>query len=89
MNNSLKSWFGQVTTGHGFMILAPTVLSVMSGTMNWTAAAPLLVAGALGLAWPENTALQAAGQTVASALADAVTAFVNRPGSVPTSKPPV
>jgi hypothetical protein len=62
LNNSLRAWFGQVTTGHGFMIIAGAVLSVLAGTTNWIVASPLLVAGVIGLLWPENTALRAAAQ---------------------------
>ena len=72
MNKSLKSWLGQVTTGHGFMILGSTVLAVASGTMTMSAAAPLLAAGVVGLVWPENTELQTAVQ---SAVKDTVTAY--------------
>ncbi len=62
MNNSLRTWFGQVTTGHGFMIIGGTVLSVLAGTTSWVVASPLLVAGVIGLLWPENTALRTAAQ---------------------------
>ncbi len=68
MNSSSKTWIGQVTTGHGFMVLAPTLLAVLSGTMSWTVAFPLLVASAIGLAWPENAALKDAAQTAAADL---------------------
>ena len=87
MINSLKSWFGQVTTGHGLMVLDGTLLSVMSGTTTWAGAAPFLAAGVIGLVWPENTALQAAGQTVATDLLGLVTAY--NASVVPTTKPPV
>ena len=68
MNPSTNTWIGQVTTGHGFMILVPTLLAVLAGTMSWTVAFPLLVAGAVGLAWPENAPLKDAAQTVANDL---------------------
>lgn len=64
--NEIKTWLGQVTTGHGFMILGPTLLAVLSGTMTWQTAVPLLVAGAVGLLWPENTKLSATVQTIAA-----------------------
>jgi hypothetical protein len=86
VTNSLKTWFGEVTTGHGVMILAGTLLSVLSGGMNWTGAAPLLVAGVIGLIWPENAALQAAGQTVATDVAGVVKAYNNK-GATPPSPP--
>lgn len=60
-----KTWIGQVTTGHGCMILAPTLLAVADGTMTWQTAIPLLVAGVIGLAWPENAPLKAAAQKAA------------------------
>jgi len=65
---STKTWIGQVTTGHGFMLLAPTLLAVFAGTMSWDVAFPLLVAGAVGLAWPENGPLKDAAQAVAADL---------------------
>jgi len=61
---NFRTWFGQVTTGHGAMILAPTLLAVMSGSMIWQTALPLLVAGTVGLAWPENAALKDAAQAL-------------------------
>lgn len=86
MLNSLKTWFGEVTTGHGVMILSGTLLSVLSGSMTWAGAAPLLVAGAIGLVWPENTALQAAGQAAATDVVGIVTAYNNQ-GATPPSPP--
>ena len=68
MSNSTNAWFGQVTTGTGFMLLAPTLLAALSGTMSWSAAFPLLVAAAVGLVWPENTGLKDAAQTAAADL---------------------
>ena len=85
MLNSLKSWLGEVTTGHGVMVLSGTLLSVLSGTMTWATAAPLLTAGVIGLIWPENTALQAAGQAVATDVAGAVAAYNNK-GATPSSR---
>jgi hypothetical protein len=75
MLNSLKTWFGEVTTGHGVMVLSGTLLSVLSGAMSWTGAAPLLVAGVIGVVWPENAAPQAAGQTAATDPAGPATAY--------------
>jgi hypothetical protein len=84
MLNSLKTWFGEVTTGHGIMILSGTLLSVLSGGMSWAGAAPLLVAGLIGLIWPENTALQTAGQAVATDVAGIVAAYNNK-SAIPPS----
>ena len=88
MIDSLKSWLGQVTTGHGVMILAGTLLSVFSGVTTLAGAAPLLIAAAIGLVWPENLALQTAGQAAAADVASIVSAYNNK-GSVPSagSKP--
>jgi hypothetical protein len=83
LNKSLKSWFGQVTTAHGIMVLAPTLLSVLSGTLKWSSATPLLVAGAVGLAWPENTALQASAQSAAADLANVAAALTAKSGTKP------
>jgi hypothetical protein len=84
MPNSLKTWFGEVTTGHGAMVLSGSLLAVFSGGMTWAGAAPLLVAGVIGLIWPENNALQTAGQTVATDVAGVVTAYNNK-GVTPSS----
>jgi hypothetical protein len=84
MLNLLKTWLGEVTTGHGVMIISGTLLSVLSGGMTWAGAAPLLVAGLIGLVWPENTALQTAGQAVATDVEGAVTAYNNRGTASPS-----
>ncbi len=84
MLNSLKAWFGEVTTGHGVMLLAGTILSVLAGGMTWAGAAPLLAAGAIGLIWPENTALQTAGQVVATDVVGAVTAYNSKSATSPS-----
>lgn len=68
LNIFANTWIGQVTTGHGFMVLVPTLLAALSGTMSWTVAFPLLVAGAVGLVWPENAGLKEAAQTAAADL---------------------
>jgi hypothetical protein len=85
MSNSFRAWLGQVTTGHGFMILTPTLIAALSGQMSWSTAAPLMAAGLIGLAWPENTALQTAGQTVASDVAGLVNTFMNKGNTKPST----
>ena len=65
MNKALKDWFGQATTAHGIMVLVPTVLAVLGGSMSWRQAAPLLIAGAIGLIWPENTAQRSDARSLA------------------------
>lgn len=62
----ITAWFGQVTTGHGMMVLAPTLLMALTGQMSWPSAIPLLFAGAIGLVWPENKPLQADAQAFAT-----------------------
>lgn len=77
--DKLKIWLGQVTTAHGMMVLAPSLLAVMTGQMTWQTAAPLLAAGLIGLMWPENKTLQTAVQTMAKdgvTLVDALKANV-------------
>jgi hypothetical protein len=86
MLNSLTTWFGGVTTGHGVMILAGTLLSVFSGGLTWSAAAPLLTAGVIGLIWPENAPQQPAGQAAAAGVAAAVPAYNNK-AAIPPSPP--
>jgi hypothetical protein len=83
MSDSYRAWLGQVTTGHGFMILAPTLLAALSGQMAWGTAAPLLAAGLIGLAWPENTVPRAAGQAAAGDVASMVKAFMNKGDTTP------
>ena len=75
MNNSLTAWLGQITTGHGFMILGGTLLSVFTGATSWSVAIPLLVAGVVGLLWPENTALSAAARATATDLEALLAAY--------------
>jgi len=75
MNLKLHDWLGQVTTGHGAMVLGPTLLAVAGGQMDWTSATPLLVAGVIGLLWPENTALKTAGQNATTDIEALVTAY--------------
>lgn len=53
MTDTYKAWLHQVTTGHGAMILGPSLLALVSGTMSWDVALPLIAAGLLGLIWPE------------------------------------
>jgi hypothetical protein len=75
VSNSLTTWLGEVTTGHGVMIIGGTLLSVLTGAVSWAGAAPLLAAGFVGLIWPENTALQTAAQQVATDAEGAMTAY--------------
>jgi hypothetical protein len=75
VNFSFSDWIGEVTTGHGAMILGPTLLAAWSGTMSWSAAAPLLAAGVVGLLWPENAALKNAAQTAAADVETLITAY--------------
>jgi hypothetical protein len=64
--DKFRIWIGQVTTGHGFMILGSTCLAVSAGTMSWAVAFPLLVAAAVGMAWPEGGPFIGNAQAVAS-----------------------
>ena len=57
------------------MILVTTVLAALSGSTTWAEAAPFLVAGVIGLIWPENTALQGAAQATEIDVAAMVAAF--------------
>jgi hypothetical protein len=75
MNFSFSEWIGEVTTGHGAMILGPTLLAASSGTMSWPTAVPFLVAGVVGLLWPENTALKSAAQTAAADVEALIAAY--------------
>jgi hypothetical protein len=75
VSNSFSTWLGEVTTGHGVMIVGGTLLSVLTGSVSWLGAAPLLAAGFVGLIWPENTALQTAAQQAATDAESAFTAY--------------
>lgn len=50
----VKTWLGQITTGGGFAALFSTISAVLTGQMHWPEAVPLLVAGVVGVLWPEN-----------------------------------
>ena len=76
---SLRTWYGQVTTGAGMMLLAPTLLALLAHQVTPEQALPALAAGVVGLLWPENKALagavqSAAAQAVAAAPATAASA---------------
>jgi len=79
LNASSSTWLGQVTTGHGFMVLAPTVIAVLSGTMTLAVAFPLLVAGLVGLFWPENQPLRNAATATANDIEATIAAFRGGP----------
>lgn len=88
---NFNAWIRQVTTGHGVMILGPTLLAVADGTMTWQTAVPLLVAGGIGLVWPENASLKAAAQATATdveALIAAYRAGLNHAATPGTSAAP-
>ena len=62
-NKAPRDWMRVVTTGHGAMIIAPTLLAVASNAMTWDVAMPLLAAGAIGLIWPEHQKTAPAKET--------------------------
>lgn len=64
--NAISNWAGQVTTGHGAMVLVGTLLACLHGDMTWAAGSPLLAAGFIGVIWPENTGLAAQASKIAS-----------------------
>jgi hypothetical protein len=96
MQLNFMTWIGQVTTAHGAMILGPTLLAIASGSMTWPTALPLLVAGVIGLLWPENIGLKTAAQNAATDLETLIAAYrtgltqgaaaaTPAPGSTPAS----
>jgi hypothetical protein len=89
LHNSLTAWFGQVTTGHGFMIIGGTLLSVLSGATSWAVAAPLLVAGVIGLIWPENTALRTAAQATVADVEAMLAAYRDAAATPPPAANPL
>lgn len=66
---TLKTWFGQVTTGIGALIGAPVVIALMTHQITLDQAVPGIVAAVMGMIWPENKQLAGSAQTLA---ADAV-----------------
>lgn len=75
MNFNLSTWIGQVTTGHGAMIIGSTLVATSSGTMSWPTAVPFLAAGVMGLLWPENLRLQDSTQKVATDVEAMIAAY--------------
>jgi hypothetical protein len=73
MNNSLMTWLGQITTGHGVMILVPTILSMLTGTMTVATGAPLLLAGVIGLLWPETRSDMGAAPVIPASMSRSAT----------------
>jgi hypothetical protein len=72
---NLKTWIGQVTTGHGAMILGSTLVAASSGTMTWSTAVPFLAAGIIGMLWPENAPLKDVTQKVATDVEALIVAY--------------
>ena len=66
------------------MILVPTFLAALTGTMSWEMALPLLFAGVVGLIWPENAAMKTAARETAQDVEIMVEAYRGTGGvSVP------
>ena len=59
---AIKMWYGQITTGAGAMVLAPTLLALLAHQITLAEAIPAIAAGIVGLVWPENKPLAAAVQ---------------------------
>lgn len=65
---ALGSWLSQVTTGHGAAVIVGTIASVLSGSVAWPAALPMLLGGVVLTIWPEQTKLASqASDALASA----------------------
>jgi hypothetical protein len=77
------------------MILTSTLLAAVAGSISWTTAIPLCVAGIIGAIWPENVAARVAGQAVATDVEALIAAYrtgVGHTGDTPAasgSVPPV
>src|SRR6266481_7670473 len=55
--NERMTWkisLGQVTTAHGVMVLTPTLISLLDGSIGWQTAVPLIIAALIGILWPES-----------------------------------
>ena len=88
---NFDAWFRQVTTGHGMMILAPTLLALVGGQMTLQTAIPLLVAGVVGLLWPENVAAKTAAGAVATDIEALIAAYrtgLGHAATAPAAAPP-
>ena len=68
---AFRSWYGQVTTGAGMMLLAPTLLALLAHQVTLEQAIPALAAGVVGLIWPENKPLAEAVRGAATAAVEA------------------
>jgi hypothetical protein len=71
MENSLKSLWGQVTTGHGAAAIMGVLTAVYTGQMSWPTAIPTLIGAAFLVAYPENAPASAAAAKVATDLVPA------------------
>ena len=97
--NALGRWVGQVTTGHGFAVVAGAVTSVLTGAISWPMAVPALIGGGILMLWPEQTGVASQAQTAAAltekvaqaivslGLPPAPTPAASAPVETPTSKP--
>jgi hypothetical protein len=72
----LKTWFGQITTGHGATVIGSALLGVATGTLSWQAAIPLLAGGIVLLLWPENSNLATQVQAIATKAVEAAPTVV-------------
>jgi hypothetical protein len=87
VNSALQSWITQVTTGHGFMILVPTLVAAISGTLPWSSAVPLLTAALVGLIWPENPSAKQTAQSAAIDIEALIAACRPSPTKTTTAPP--
>ncbi len=71
----IRSWLSQATTGGGIAALLGTASALAAGQLSLHQAIPVLVAGVVGLIWPENSGSKAAAETAATSIETLVTAY--------------
>lgn len=90
--STLGRWMGQVTTGHGFAVVAGTVTSVLTGAVSWPMAIPALIGGGILMLWPEQTGVANQAQTAAALtekVAQAIVSLGLPPAPAPVASSPV
>jgi hypothetical protein len=74
---NIANWIKQPTTIGGFATLLGTATAVLAGQMTWQAAIPVVVAGIVAMALPDNTAAAANAKAAATDLEALAQAMVN------------
>lgn len=62
---TIKTWFGQSTTGVGIATLLASLGAILSGGITLEQAVPLVIGGLAGVIWPENAQLSITAEQAA------------------------